>query len=217
MMSGLSLFIEESTKTILIGEGDRVLSYRPFLPCVERRRSSVTCQSQRWQCVRSRFATRAALGSWPQERRALSDDEMLRLLAGAGELKPVYLMAVNTGLRRSEMGALRWGDLVLDAVTPFVTVRASTTKNGKAVAMRLRPELAEVLRELKVTGAPDNEPVFRRIPRIERFRRDLKNAGIAFQDCQGRSADFHSLRKTFGTNLARGGCAQPGCDGADAA
>jgi integrase len=140
-----------------------------------------------------------------QERRAFSDDEMRRLLAVAGERKPVYLMAAYTGLRRSELAALRWGDLVLDAVTPFVKVRASTTKNGKAADMRLHPELAAALRELKTCDAQDDEPVFKRISRIERFRRDLKKSGIAFQDSQGRSTDFHSLRKTFGTNLARAG------------
>jgi integrase len=126
-------------------------------------------------------------------------------------------MAVNTGLRRAELAALRWGDLVLDAVTPFVNVRASTTKNGKAAAMRLHPELAMALREFKGCGVMDDEPVFKRTPRIERFRRDLIKTGIAFRDSQGQRADFHSLRKTFGTNLAQSECAQPGCDGADAA
>jgi integrase len=80
-----------------------------------------------------------------EEIRALSDDEMLRLLAVAGERKPVYLMAVHTGLRSSELAALKWGDLHLDAVTPFVKVRASTTKNGKSADMRLLPELAAAL------------------------------------------------------------------------
>ena len=49
------------------------------------------------------------------ETRALSDDEMLRLLAVAGERKTVYLMAVHTGLRRSELAALRRNDLNLEA------------------------------------------------------------------------------------------------------
>ncbi len=47
--------------------------------------------------------------------------------------------------------------------------------------------------------------IFKRTARIERFRRDLKKAGVVCQDEQGRYADFHSLRKTFCTNLARGG------------
>jgi len=142
-----------------------------------------------------------------EEIRALSDDEMLRLLAVAGERKPVYLMAVYTGLRRSELGALKWGDLHLHAVTPFVKVRASTTKNGKSADLRLHPELAAALRELKGCGVMDDESIFRSIPRIERFRRDLIKAGIAPQDSLGRKAVFHSLRHTFGTNLARGGVA----------
>jgi len=73
--------------------------------------------------------------------------------------------------------------------------------------MRLHPELAAALRELKGNGAQEDEPVFKSIPRIERFRRDLVKAGIAQQDCMGRKAVFHSLRHTFGTNLARGGVA----------
>jgi len=139
------------------------------------------------------------------EIRALSDDEMLRLLAVAGERKLVYLMAVHTGLRSSELAALKWGDLHLDAVTPFVKVRASTTKNGKSAEMRLLPELAEELNKLKDCGVMNTEPVFESIPRIERFRRDLIRAGIAPTDSNGRKAVFHSLRHTFGTNLARGG------------
>jgi hypothetical protein len=77
---------------------------------------------------------------------------MLRLLAVAGERKPVYLMAVHTGLRRSELAALNWDDLHLDAVTPFVEVRASTTRNSKPAEMRLLCELAAALGELKGNG-----------------------------------------------------------------
>ncbi len=142
-----------------------------------------------------------------EEIRALSDDEMLRLLAVAGERKPVYLMAVHTGLRSSELAALTWGDLHLDAVTPFVKVRASTTKNGKSAEMRLLSELVDELDKLKACGVLDTESVFKSIPRIERFRRDLIKAGIAPKDAIGRKAVFHSLRHTFGTNLARGGVA----------
>jgi integrase len=141
------------------------------------------------------------------EVRAFSDEEMLRLLAVAGERKAVYLMAVHTGLRRSELAALKWGDLHLDAVTPFVNVRASTTKNGKAADIRLLRELVAALDGLRTNGTPDDKQVFQGIPRIERFYRDLKKAGIPLQDTLGRKAVFHSLRHTFGTNLARGGVA----------
>ena len=39
----------------------------------------------------------------------------------------------------------------------------------------------------------------------EMFRADLEAAGIAYRDGAGLVADFHSLRHTFITNLARGG------------
>ena len=113
-------------------------------------------------------------------------------------------MAVHTGLRRSELAALKWGDVHLDAVMPFVQVRASTTKNSKPAAMRLHPDVVKVMLEIKGDKQPD-EPVFDRFPRIERFRRDLKKAGIPYRDGTGHFADFHSLRKTFGTNLANAG------------
>ena len=37
------------------------------------------------------------------------------------------------------------------------------------------------------------------------FRRDLTRAGIVYQDEQGRRADLHALRKTFGTALVLNG------------
>ena len=143
-------------------------------------------------------------GRETRQRCAFSDDEIRRLLAVAGENKPVYLMAVHTGLRRSELAALVWGDIVLDAVVPFVRVRASTTKNGKPAEMRLHPELVGVLQGQKGNkGAGD--PVFERVPRMKRFRHNLKAASVPDPTALGHVADFHSLRKTFGTNLAKAG------------
>jgi integrase len=131
-------------------------------------------------------------------------DEVKLLLAAAGERKAVYLMAAHTGLRRSELAALKWADLRLDEQKPFALVRASTTKNSKVAPMALHVELVAALRELKGESQQD-ELVFEQFPRIERFKRDLKAAGIPYQDALGRYADFHSLRKTLGTNLAKAG------------
>jgi hypothetical protein len=36
-------------------------------------------------------------------------------------------------------------------------------------------------------------------------RKDLESAGLQYQDEDGRVLDFHSLRSTFATNLARAG------------
>jgi len=139
-----------------------------------------------------------------RERRAFTIDEFKRLLAVSSEHKAAYLMAAHTGLRRTELSSLKWADLHLEEDKPFALVRASTTKNSKVAPMRLHPELVSVLRDLKGNSQPD-EMVFKRFPRIERFKRDLKKAGVAYRDALGKYADFHALRKTFGTNLAIAG------------
>ena len=165
-----------------------------------------------WLIKNGRFSSNPLLavekvkteGRQTRDRRAFSDDELKRLLAASGERRTVYLMAAHTGLRRSELASLRWADLRLEDEKPHVIARASTTKNGKAARIRLHPELVAALRQSKGSSQPD-EVVFRRVPRIERLRRDLKKAGIPYQDALGRFADFHSLRKTLGTNLAKSG------------
>jgi integrase len=145
------------------------------------------------------------VGQETRQRRAFSNEEMHQLLAVVpADRKAVYLMAVHTGLRRSELAALKWGDIHLEAIVPFVQVRASTTKNSKPVTMRLHSDIANALSPLAGTNG-SNELVFKRFPRIERFQRDLKAAGIVYRDVSGQFADFHSLRKTFCTNLAKAG------------
>jgi integrase len=165
-----------------------------------------------WMIKNGRFSTNPLVtvekvktdGRQTRERRAFTADEFKRLLAVAGEHRTAYLMAAHTGLRRSELAKLKWADLHLEEAKPFVLVRASTTKNSKVAPMRLHPELETALREHKGGSQPE-DLVFKRFPRIERFKRDLAKAGIPYQDALDRYADFHALRKTFGTNLARAG------------
>jgi len=114
-------------------------------------------------------------------------------------------MALDTGLRHGELAQLQWGDVHLDEKIPHVRVRASTTKNGKLAMIPLHQDVVEALRELHGAGKAANETVFERMPRIERFRRDLKKANIPYKDAQGNVVDFHALRKTFGTNMAKAG------------
>jgi len=61
--------------------------------------------------------------------------------------------------------------------------------------------LVSVLRDLKATAVEETDQVFPGMPRIKRFRRDLKKAGIEYRDALGRVGDFHALRYTFNTNL----------------
>ena len=142
-------------------------------------------------------------------RRAFTSDEILRLLAVSKVRAVIYLMALRTGLRRKELMHLDKSDPKLDAPLPFVEVKSWQTKNGKPAKIPLRPDVVRALREmLQERGQDDNNLLFVKFPRIERFKRDLKSAGIAYIDADGRVADFHSLRKTFCTDLANAGIAR---------
>jgi hypothetical protein len=68
-------------------------------------------------------------------RRALNEDEARRLLAGPH--RPLYLLALHTGLRRGEINALRWGDLHLDlprCCQPCCEAGANHAANRKKLA-----------------------------------------------------------------------------------
>lgn len=143
-------------------------------------------------------------GRQSRERRAFTDDEVNWLLkAVPQERRTIYLVAVTTGLRHAEIGALRWHDVQVEGSAPFVKVRASTTKNGQSAVLPLAGSAVQELRKLKAMS-PESEMAFARMPRIERFRRDLKLAGIEYKTADGY-ADFHALRVTFCTVLARAG------------
>jgi integrase len=139
-----------------------------------------------------------------QFRRALTEDEMRRLLAVAPPFRAVvYLTALFTGLRRSELNQLRWGDLHLDDPQPFVLAPASITKNKKDAKLPLRAEVVSALRSIRPADAAPFAWVFHgKVPRVKTLQSDLKLAEIKFTDDSGRRLDFHALRATFCTMLA---------------
>jgi integrase len=142
-------------------------------------------------------------GKQQRKRRALTDDEQKRLLAAAGEWKPVYLTALLTGLRRNELTELLWGDVHLDAPQPFLTVQAAVSKNRREDTVWLHHDVVEALRGIRPSSVSAAESVFPQMPRTySDHKAILKRAGIAYKDDLGRQADFHALRYTFDTNLA---------------
>ena len=166
----------------------------------------------RW-CVRNgrmpvdpfqNLATVKVNGDIRRQRRALTDAEVNRLLEVSPEpRKTVYMAALLTGLRRGELRQLRWSDVHLDAPKPFLTARASTTKNAREAVIFLRDDLVAALREMD--HPDDGNDLLFRVPKRVTFYKDLLAAGIARRDKQGRTVDFHALRHTLATNLGRAG------------
>ncbi len=157
------------------------------------------------------------------DRRALTVEEMRRLLevASKGEERgghgwhmtgpqraALYRLAMETGLRSSELRSLTRSSFDLDADPPIVTVEAAYSKHRRQDAQPLRAETVEVMRPLlanlmpatRVFSMPSKWNV---VPQM--LRPDLEAAGIRYVDDAGRFADFHSLRHSFISNLAHSG------------
>jgi integrase len=142
------------------------------------------------------------LPAW--RRRAFADDELSRLLDVAGESRLGYLLAVHTGLRRAELKALSWENINLDADVPFVSLGGQFTKNKKTAHIPLHRDLVVELRNVKPSSVNPSDPVLtgKMLPSMWKMRKDMQKAGIEYKSDLGR-ADFHSLRHTLATNLAR--------------
>lgn len=159
-------------------------------------------------------------------RRAMSADEVKRLTCVTSgcrkwyrrrdwKLNPtdrvlLYSIALYTGLRSIEIASLRVASFNLETRT--LTVEASNTKNRKKASLPIHPVLMELLRPV-ICSNPLPSPstllfpgplvALRMAGKV--FSRDLKRAKIDAKDDQERVLDFHSLRYTFITSLAKAG------------
>ena len=153
------------------------------------------------------------------DRRALDADELRRLLESArtgptrfGMTGParamLYQLAAESVLRAGELRSLAWDSFDLDADPPTVTVRAGYSKHRRDDALPLKPSTAQTLARWRDESGPvDREhPVFAMPEKTATMiRADLADAGIEYRDADGRVCDFHALRHSFVSALARGG------------
>ena len=82
-----------------------------------------------------------------------------------------------------------------------------TTKARRPDSIPLRRDVAAELRAAKPARAGAENRVFGRAPRMRDLRPDFDRVGILKEDAEGRRADLHSLRMTFGSMLAECGVA----------
>jgi len=196
-----------------------------FLAELKRQGASPKTQNEYWNaargfcnwCVRTRRLAGNPLSIVAKtehteqtfRRRALTVEKADRLLKAAGPRRLVYLAALRTGLRRNELRTLQWGDLHMDPQErkPRITLRASVTKARRADTIPLRKDILRELRAVKPADAGPTDKVFRAIPEGRTLDKDLQAAGIPKVDAAGRIVDFHALRHTLGTWLAKAGTA----------
>jgi integrase len=143
------------------------------------------------------------------KRRALSCEDLFRLVQSSGKRSLAYLVAGCTGLRRGEMKQLLWSDIRLDAPQPFIDVRAETTKSKKSAVIPLVPPLVEALKKARAKKVQFSDRVFLRgLPSIKTLTKDLMACGIPVEDERGYRVDFHALRHTFASMLASAGVSE---------
>jgi integrase len=136
-------------------------------------------------------------------RRAYLVEELQRLCAAAKreEWRVCYQVAAYSGFRRRELGRLTREDCTPTGPRPRWHIPAEKTKNKQAVDLPMTPECAAALAPHWQTLPAGGKLV--KVPRWEEFAADRERAGIQHKDERGRVADFHSLRCTFATLLAR--------------
>ncbi len=145
----------------------------------------------------------------------------------------IYELAATTGLRASEIRSLVAGDFDLSGPIATVKLEASLTKNRRADVMPLRPGLAKRIEE-HLQGKMPTVPAFK-VPTFRgpamMIALDLAEVGLVKLGTRkitgikpngmpyhvmrsvpeagpdGKWIDFHCLRHTFATNLARAGVA----------
>lgn len=135
----------------------------------------------------------------PGRLRYLTDDEMKTLLRECAlHLRPMVIVALNTGFRKSEILNLRWSDV--DMTNRVITVQKS--KNNESKIVPINETLYRTLISLK--HCSDGRPVFAGkdgkpyVDIRKSFAAALKRAGI-------KNFRFHDLRHTFASPLVMAG------------
>jgi integrase len=126
--------------------------------------------------------------------RYLSDPERDRLLAAVdgSRIKPIVLLALNTGLRRGELLALKWEDIDMDQRQ--VTITSDSAKSRKARHIPLNGKALEAL------PPPGTGRLFS--ISIWALRREWRRV---LKDAQIQGFRFHDLRHDFASRLVMRG------------
>ncbi len=152
-----------------------------------------------------------------RKRRALSPDE-IRLLLETTETQPVhfkmsgheramlYKLAIETGLRQSELKSLTVSSFDFEGAT--VVLQAAYSKRRRKDTLPLRTDTATALKDFMSNKMPSVKAFDmpkRRTDIIEALKADLNAAGIPYCDEDGHYADFHAFRHCTGSLLAAAG------------
>ncbi|MDA2918043.1 tyrosine-type recombinase/integrase [Desulfobacterota bacterium AH_259_B03_O07] len=135
----------------------------------------------------------------PNKLRILSNNEFQTLYKTSSDfLKPILVIALNSGMRRSEILNLKHDDIDLNQ--EYLTVRDS--KNNESRSIPLNKTLKETIRPLLKNNNNEylfGDQIIKQIRRVEsEFYKALRLSGI-------NKCTFHDLRHTFASRLVMAG------------
>jgi integrase len=147
-------------------------------------------------------AARDRFNAWREQRHKAALP--VRTEEFADHLRPLVLVALNTGLRRGELFSLRWSDIDFDHA--MLTVRAAAAKSGDSRHVPLNAEAAGVLKGWKKQTKPASEEAFV-FPGDNGARLTNVNKSWATLCKLAKLADFrfHDLRHSFASKLVKRG------------
>ncbi len=143
-------------------------------------------------------------------KRMLKFYEYAQLIKAAPpHLKPVLIVAFNTGMRHGEIRTLKWS--YIDRKTGFINLPEETTKEKRDKAIPINHHVKDVFDNVPRALKHDFVFMYRGEPIIEiggykkSFKTTCKNVGVP----QGRKTKngiiFHDIRRTVKTNMLHAG------------
>ncbi len=149
-------------------------------------------------------------------RRTVTIDEYLKLLGkAASHLKPMLIVAMNTGMRPGEVRTLKWE--YIDRKAGFIRLPASTTKEDKEKNIPINHHVEAVLDDLTpplglVTEdhhdfifAYGGKPISGPGGVKGALRGACKNAGVSYGRKAPNGIIMHDFRRTVKTNMQAAG------------
>ena len=135
------------------------------------------------------------------KERILTEEEEVKLLAESPDyLKPILVVALNTGMRRGEIFNLKWSQVDLDKRNIIV----EQTKSGKNRIIPINDYLYQELLKVKNQNEKSeyvfpNQETGKPFTEVKKsFKNACRKAGI-------NDLRFHDLRHTFATRLIQSG------------
>jgi len=153
--------------------------------------------ARKWRLVENNPVTLVdMLAERNRRQRYLTTEEAERLVdCAVPHLRPLLVVALNTGARRGELFGLKWRDVNLSAKVMSFT----DTKNGKRRDIRINETVCETLRGMKRSGDYVFTATGGKLSSVVHgFKTACKKAGI--EDFR-----FHDLRHTFASHAMMSG------------